>query len=215
MLFYVVLFASATTTALAGPLAPRPSSPALAYYSPSYFCPSPVAGVEVTDVDYQAPLGASGSDRDPTLICSYGAARTCYFDLTNGHLLDIARHPQNVDCVDVVPGLSAATVTSSDATCGLRCTKTIADGLSTLTLTEMDTDSGGFECTYADSAGDGIICAYNVDGTPVPASASQCAASWNSCDSDTPYRRRYRREDNFTAWMKKKRGAVAVAPVPS
>jgi hypothetical protein len=53
-----------------------------------------------------------------------------------------------------------------------------------------------------------------LDGSDLYPGAD-CPATWNSCDG--PYKRHYRSEDNYTAWLKKRkaRRGEPVAPQPA
>jgi hypothetical protein len=53
-----------------------------------------------------------------------------------------------------------------------------------------------------------------LDGTDLHFSVG-CPPTWNSCDG--PYKRHYRGEDNYTAWLKKRkaRRETLAAPQPA
>ncbi|KAH7102571.1 hypothetical protein BKA62DRAFT_699137 [Auriculariales sp. MPI-PUGE-AT-0066] len=94
--------------------------------------------------------------------------------------------------------------------CGIRCPNQRIDGA---TLSSASYQSSTvIRCLYTGL----IFCQYNADGS-ILAGDSNCVPSWNSCNG--PFKRRYRGDDNYTAWLKKRDAhashAAAAEPVPS
>ncbi|KAH7102574.1 hypothetical protein BKA62DRAFT_829154 [Auriculariales sp. MPI-PUGE-AT-0066] len=102
----------------------------------------------------------------------------------------------------------------SSAHCGIRCAKILPNGYY---MYEYSNDGSEIMCAYYAPEGNmGRGCTYNPDGTDVY-EQGDCLPAWNSCDG--PFKRRYRRQDNYTAWLKKRKAKarenVPAIPAPS
>ncbi|KAF7293769.1 hypothetical protein HMN09_01172200 [Mycena chlorophos] len=186
---------------------PTPSPAPVAYYTPNYYCPSTGTTAASTTVYDQDWTGLSTSNQNAgSLECdSYTSGKgVCYYRMDTGAPDTRNNLKSSNKCASM-----AIPSTSTEVPCGYKCPSVGPSGSATKTLNEMDIDS--FYET--------LTCNYNNDSSCVFKTSNGALVTYLSsskCISKAPTtcissRRSYKREDNFTAMLKKK-GVEARVP---
>nr|GAT50839.1 predicted protein [Mycena chlorophos] len=181
--------------------APAPSASPASPYNPSIFCdPSTFHVAEWYDISSSNP--AKG-----TLACVADSNRyICQYDMSSGNL-----EPFQPSQCSASPSLETA-VPSTSEPCGYRCPTTPSSSSSSLFAISGLLNLDNIVCTYKN----GAICTYSTtSGQLVDGQDDGCSVSMAPSTCGGATRRRYRREDNLTAMLKRKAAAARDAPMQS
>nr|GAT49200.1 predicted protein [Mycena chlorophos] len=196
---------------------PTPSPAPVAYYTPNYYCPSTGTTAASTTVYDQDWTGLSTSNQNAgSLECDSTTTNkgVCYYRMDTGAPDTRNNLKSSNKCASM-----AIPSTSTEVPCGYKCPSVGPSGSASKTLNEMNinTDYGLLTCNYNNDSS----CYFRLSNGELYTSfsGSKCVSKAPSTCPNA--RRSYKREDNFTAMLKKKGvearvpNAVAAAPETS
>ncbi|KAJ7056136.1 hypothetical protein C8F01DRAFT_1087481 [Mycena amicta] len=204
-IFSVLSAAASILHVGAGAIAPRSSATPQPYFKPPYFCPlTEQSGWSIRVMTFYIVAGADMPSN--FLHCEYHSNDQCYY--SEGDASQLSGDESAYNCQDQADA-------DAPVFCSFRCYLSDLNGNS-LGLMSLPRTGAPNVCQY----GSFQNCNYNRDNGMLVDGGSTCPSSMaNSCDG--PARRRYRRDDNFTALLRKRqqlpRNALprAARPVPS
>ncbi|KAF7318495.1 hypothetical protein HMN09_00358700 [Mycena chlorophos] len=182
----VVLLACALSARAPAAPAPSPAVPPNPsdYYYPEFTC-SPASG-PVVSYSWGVPPGFDNSNSNQYLECVSQTEACTYFDGT----------PTGILCTQ------PAAQWDDVQTCGFYvCSKYTTDGLALVSF-DWFSNSGETQCYYG-AANEGY-CFYDSGGNLKDNTGNCKPPIASPCRSSPGRRRRYRREDNFTAMLRRK-----------
>ncbi|KAF7293761.1 hypothetical protein HMN09_01171400 [Mycena chlorophos] len=172
-----------------GALAPRQSTASIDYYTPTFFCPDTDYDSDWTNIDPTEPTAG-------ILGCYDTEGDQCFYHLGTGHKSTTGEYTSSSNC-------PSAPVSASVESCGVRCPSYSPYG-SPINEVDDNTTPGAayFRCFYNDFT----VCAYDLgsDGAPLDQNMSDPQCTPYAPTTCPNARRSYKREDNFTALLRKK-----------